>query len=65
MSKKKFDSILIIGLGLIGSSLVKAINENSLSENICGLDVNKKHLQKCIIATNAFLAPCLGAYGTP
>tara|TARA_B110000196_G_C21138406_1_gene662464 strand:- start:393 stop:1310 length:918 start_codon:yes stop_codon:yes gene_type:complete len=45
--KKEFNSVLIIGLGLIGSSLARAIKESELSENIFGLDNNKKNLEKC------------------
>ena len=48
MKKKEFNSILIIGLGLIGSSLARAIQEYELAENIFGLDNNKKNLEKCI-----------------
>ena len=47
MSSKEFGSILIIGLGLIGSSLARAIKEFDLAEKIFGLDNNKTHLQIC------------------
>ena len=43
----KFDSILIIGVGLIGSSLAHAIKENKISENIYGIDNNIENLKKC------------------
>jgi prephenate dehydrogenase len=34
MIDTKFNSILIIGIGLIGSSLARAIKENDLAKNI-------------------------------
>ena len=46
MSKKIFNSVLIIGLGLIGSSLARALKEYKLSESIFGLDNNKKNINK-------------------
>ena len=48
MSEKNFDSVLIIGLGLIGSSLARAVQEYGLANNIFGLDNNKKNLEKCV-----------------
>jgi cyclohexadieny/prephenate dehydrogenase len=57
MNKKEFDSVLIIGLGLIGSSLARAIQEYELAENIFGLDNNLKNLETCReigILTNGF-----------
>ena len=47
MSKKEFNSVLIIGLGLIGSSIARALKEYRLSKNIFGLDNNKKNIKKC------------------
>ena len=47
MSKVKFDSVLIIGVGLIGSSLARAIREYDLAEKIYGLDTSKTNLEKC------------------
>ena len=47
MSKVKFDSVLIIGVGLIGSSLARAIRENDLAKNIYGLDTSRSNLAKC------------------
>lgn len=47
MRNQDFNSILIIGLGLIGSSLARAIQEYKLSENIFGLDNNQKNIEKC------------------
>ena len=43
----KFNSILIIGTGLIGSSLARAIKENKISKEIYGIDTNKDNLKKC------------------
>jgi cyclohexadieny/prephenate dehydrogenase len=57
MNKKEFNSVLIIGLGLIGSSLAKAIQEHELAKNIYGLDTNQKNLETCKemgILTNGF-----------
>ena len=39
MSAKEFKSVLIIGLGLIGSSLIRAVKEYGLTEKIFGLDI--------------------------
>ena len=47
MIKKVYNSVLIVGLGLIGSSLVRALKEQKLSRNICGLDINKDNIKKC------------------
>ena len=47
MSNIKFNSVLIIGVGLIGSSLARAIRDNNLAKNIYGLDNNLKNLKKC------------------
>jgi cyclohexadieny/prephenate dehydrogenase len=47
VSKKKFKSVLIIGVGLIGSSLARAIKEYGIFENICGLDNSPMNLEKC------------------
>lgn len=47
MSKVKFDSVLIIGVGLIGSSLARAIREYDLAEKIYGLDTSRTNLEKC------------------
>jgi cyclohexadieny/prephenate dehydrogenase len=48
MSKKEFNSVLIIGLGLIGSSLARALKDYDLAENIYGLDNNKNHIEQCL-----------------
>ncbi|MCH2542718.1 MAG: prephenate dehydrogenase/arogenate dehydrogenase family protein, partial [Alphaproteobacteria bacterium] len=47
MSKVKFDSVLIIGVGLIGSSLARAIREYDLAKKIYGLDTSRTNLAKC------------------
>jgi len=47
MNKVKFDSILIIGVGLIGSSIARATKEYNLAKKIYGLDPNLKNLEKC------------------
>ena len=38
--KKKFNSVLIIGMGLIGSSISRALNENHVANKVYGLDYN-------------------------
>ena len=45
MKEKEFNSVLIIGLGLIGSSLLRAVKEYGLAENIFGLDSNQKNIE--------------------
>ena len=47
MSKLQFKSILIIGIGLIGSSLARAIKEYNISKEIYGLDKSLENLKKC------------------
>ena len=47
MSNIRYNSVLIIGVGLIGSSLARAIKENNLAKNIYGLDNNLDNLKKC------------------
>ena len=47
MSKLNFKSVLIIGMGLIGSSLSRALIEYNISKNIYGVDNNLKHIEKC------------------
>ena len=44
---KKFNSVLIIGMGLIGSSISRALIENDLANNIYGLDSDSKVIKKC------------------
>jgi len=47
MSNIKFNSVLIIGVGLIGSSLARAIREYDLAKCIYGIDNNIENLEKC------------------
>ena len=47
MIKKKFNSVLIIGMGLIGSSLSRAIYQNHLANSIFGIDTNGDVIKKC------------------
>ena len=41
MNNIKFNSVLIVGVGLIGSSLARAIRDNNLAKNIYGLPMAK------------------------
>ena len=47
MTNARFNSVLIIGIGLIGSSIAHAIKENNLAKNIYGIDNNLNNLKKC------------------
>lgn len=47
MIENQFNSVLIVGLGLIGSSLSRAIKEYRISKNIYGLDTNQENVNKC------------------
>lgn len=47
MSDIKFNSVLIIGVGLIGSSIARAIRDYNLAKNIYGLDNSAENLKKC------------------
>ena len=47
MVKKNFNSVLIIGMGLIGSSLSRAIYKNHLATNVFGIDTNEDVIKKC------------------
>ena len=44
---KKFNSVLIIGMGLIGSSISRALTEYQVANNVYGLDTNDKVIKKC------------------
>ena len=44
---KKFNSVLIIGMGLIGSSISRALIENHVANNVYGLDCDDKVIKKC------------------
>ena len=39
---KNFNSVLIIGMGLIGSSISRALIENHVANNVYGLDSDDK-----------------------
>ena len=43
---KNFNSVLIIGMGLIGSSLSRAIYKNHLATNVFGIDTNEDVIKK-------------------
>ncbi len=45
--KKKYNSVLIIGMGLIGSSISRALIENELVNSVYGLDTDEKVIEKC------------------
>ncbi len=47
MNTIKFESVLIIGMGLMGSSLSRALNHFKISNNIYGIDTNQKVIDKC------------------
>ena len=44
---KKFNSVLIIGMGLIGSSISRALIENNVANNLYGLDKDENVIKKC------------------
>ena len=44
---KKFNSVLIIGVGLIGASISRALMENYVANNVYGLDTDPKVIKKC------------------
>ena len=44
---KKYNSVLIIGMGLIGSSISRALVENHVANSIYGLDSDDKIIRKC------------------
>ena len=46
MINSKFNSVLIIGMGLIGSSLARAISDYNISKKIYGIDTNLNNLKK-------------------
>jgi len=47
MISTRFNSVLIVGVGLIGSSIARAIKENDLAKNIYGIDNDLNNLKKC------------------
>ena len=44
---KKFNSVLIVGMGLIGSSISRALIEKDVANNVYGLDCNDNVIKKC------------------
>ena len=44
---KKFNSVLIVGMGLIGSSISRALIENHVANSVYGLDCNDNVIKKC------------------
>ena len=48
MTNINFKSVVIIGLGLIGSSLARAIKEKEVSKTIYGIDPNEENIKKCL-----------------
>ena len=46
MNNNSYKSVLIIGMGLIGSSIARAIKEKKISEKIYALDNNQKIINK-------------------
>ncbi len=46
MNNINYNSVLIIGMGLIGSSIARAINEKKIANKIYGLDNNKITIKK-------------------
>ena len=47
MTNFLFKKILIIGVGLIGSSIARALRERNISSKIYGVDDNIEVLEKC------------------
>ena len=45
-SQIKYNNVLIVGFGLIGSSIARALKEDGLANNICGLDNNTAAIKK-------------------
>jgi len=47
MKNNYFQKILIIGTGLIGSSVARAIKKNDISREIYAIDKNDQVIKKC------------------
>ena len=43
-SSIKFGNILVVGIGLIGGSIIRALKENSFAGGVYGIDVDKDAL---------------------
>ena len=48
MSTILYNHVAIIGLGLIGSSLARALKAKSVASRISGYDTNTQHMQYCV-----------------
>ena len=57
MNTIKFESVLIIGMGLMGSSLSRALNHFKISNNIYGIDTNQKVIDKIQIQGQVEMLP--------
>ena len=47
MNNFLYNKVLIIGVGLIGSSIARAVKLYDLSEEIYGVELNPKALERC------------------
>jgi len=47
MTKKLFNKVLIIGVGLIGSSIARALRDYELTDQIVGFDISAQVKDKC------------------
>ena len=47
MTNKLFNKVLIIGVGLIGSSIARALKDYELTDQIVGFDIDTKVKDKC------------------
>ena len=50
---KKYNSVLIIGMGLIGSSISRALVENHVANGVYGLDTNAVSYTHLTLPTKA------------
>ena len=41
-----FKNILVVGVGLIGGSIIRALKDNSFSGDVYGIDSNKENWEK-------------------
>ena len=51
MSKTTYDSALVIGMGLIGSSIARALKEKQLSKKIFAIDKDSEVIS-CLLYTS-------------
>ncbi len=47
MNNKFYKSVLIIGIGLIGSSIARVIRQKKIAEKICAIDTNEVAIKIC------------------